>query len=146
MKISTKARYGIKALIDLGVYSQQDHVALKAIADRQSISERYLEQVFSTMRKAGLVKSVKGPQGGYLLACDPTKTNLFDVIVVLEGYDPFSDGNFSESKDALDHLVDQNLWEPLDGIIKTQLEALTLDQLIKAYGEATNPHQLMFFI
>ena len=68
MNFSKKSRYGLRALIDLSVYSKESHVALAAIAERNSISPQYLEQVFAALRKAGIIKSVKGPQGGYLLA------------------------------------------------------------------------------
>lgn len=63
MNFSKKSRYGLRALIDLSVYSKESHVALAAIAERNSISPQYLEQVFAALRKAGIIKSVKGPQG-----------------------------------------------------------------------------------
>ena len=62
MNFSKKSRYGLRALIDLSVYSKESHVALAAIAERNSISPQYLEQVFAALRKAGIIKSVKGPQ------------------------------------------------------------------------------------
>ena len=61
MNFSKKSRYGLRALIDLSVYSKESHVALAAIAERNSISPQYLEQVFAALRKAGIIKSVKGP-------------------------------------------------------------------------------------
>ena len=76
MNFSKKSRYGLRALIDLSVYSKESHVALAAIAERNSISPQYLEQVFAALRKAGIIKSVKGPQGGYLLAKPATKIRL----------------------------------------------------------------------
>ena len=68
MNLSKKSRYGITALIDLAVYAKDQCVQLSSIAERNNISVKYLEQIFSSLRKAGLVRSVKGPQGGYLLA------------------------------------------------------------------------------
>ena len=67
MKISTKSRYGIIALIDLVINSEYGSVTLKAISERQNISERYLEQIFSLLRKSGLIIGKKGAQGGYTL-------------------------------------------------------------------------------
>ena len=61
MKISTKGRYGLRAMLDLAVNARGEHISLNSIATRQNISENYLEQVFSLLRKAGLVKSIKGP-------------------------------------------------------------------------------------
>ena len=68
MNLSKKSRYGITALIDLAVYAKDQCVQLSSIAERNNISVKYLEQIFSSLRKSGLVRSVKGPQGGYLLA------------------------------------------------------------------------------
>ena len=67
MKFSKKSRYGLTSLIDLSVHSKNGHVALNSIAERNDISPQYLEQVFAALRRAGIVKSIKGPQGGYLL-------------------------------------------------------------------------------
>lgn len=145
MKISTKARYGIKALLDLGLYGQQDHVSLKAVAERQGISERYLEQVFSSMRKSGLIRSVKGPQGGYLLACDPRTTSLYHIITALEGFETFSDSGEAQA-DVADSLVNALVWQPIDAIIRERLEQLMLSTLIDAYRDAKAPHAMMFFI
>lgn len=66
MNLSKKSRYGITALIDLAVYARNQCVQLSSIAERNKISVKYLEQIFSGLRRAGLVKSIKGPQGGYL--------------------------------------------------------------------------------
>ncbi len=146
MKISTKARYGIKALIDLAIHSSTDHVALKAIAERQNISERYLEQVFAQLRKSGLVKSVKGPQGGYLLAIAPDKTSLYEIITALEGCDTFSESDVNAVLDAADQVVDSMLWQPLDLKIAAHLKSVTLNVLIEAYQDATHTQHMMFFI
>ena len=68
MKLSTKGRYGLRALIDLAQYSTEAPVSITSISARQDLSERYLEQLMSMMKKAGLVKSVRGAGGGYVLA------------------------------------------------------------------------------
>lgn len=85
MKLSTKCRYGLRALVDLAVFSERGHVALHEIAQRQEISLKYLEQDFSVLRRAGIVKSVKGAQGGYLLAKSPSVIRLSEIVSVLEG-------------------------------------------------------------
>ncbi len=85
MKLSTKCRYGLRALVDLAVFSERGHVALHEIAQRQAISLKYLEQDFSVLRRAGIVKSVKGAQGGYLLAKSPSVIRLSEIVSVLEG-------------------------------------------------------------
>lgn len=84
MKISTKGRYGLRAMLDLALNSLGDHVALSNIAERQDISVSYLEQMFSVLRKAGLLKSVKGAQGGYVLADRPSQIKVGTILRALE--------------------------------------------------------------
>ena len=85
MKISTKGRYGIRALIDLAVNSTNGHVSLVNIANRNQISVHYLEHVFSSLKRGGIVKSVKGAQGGYVLADKPENITVAQMILALEG-------------------------------------------------------------
>ena len=85
MNLSKKSRYGITALIDLAEYDRNQCVQLSSIAERNKISVKYLEQIFSGLRRAGLVKSIKGPQGGYLLAKSPESITVADVIYALDG-------------------------------------------------------------
>src|SRR3712207_9448755 len=84
MKISTKGIYGIKAMVDLAIYSEKDKVTLKSICERQSISERYLEQIFSLLRKGGLIKGVKGAQGGYTLVKGAKEITIGEILRVVE--------------------------------------------------------------
>ena len=85
MKFSKKSRYGVAALIDLAVNSKNGHVALGSIAERNEISPQYLEQVFASLRRAGIVKSVKGSQGGYLLKYPSSSITVASIIQALEG-------------------------------------------------------------
>ena len=84
MKVSTKGRYGLRAMIDLSLYSKNELVPLASIAERQDISKSYLEQVFSALRKAGLVKSIKGAQGGYSLSTGPEDITVGMILRALE--------------------------------------------------------------
>ena len=85
MKLSTKGRYGVKAMLDLAIHNSEGQIALKNIAERQEISENYLEQLFAILKKAGLVKSIRGAQGGYILANEPYKTTVGSILRALEG-------------------------------------------------------------
>lgn len=85
MKLSTKGRYGLRAIVDLAVNQQQGPVSISSIAARQSLSENYLEQLMSRLKKAELVRSVRGAQGGYVLQRDPEKISVGDVLRALEG-------------------------------------------------------------
>ena len=85
MKLSTRAKYGLKALIDLGLYSEKEAVSLQSIAGRQNISVSYLEQLMALLKKAGLVKSVRGAAGGYFLGRPAEEISVGDILRVLEG-------------------------------------------------------------
>ena len=85
MKLSTKGRYGLRELIDLAQYSGDAPVSITSISARQDISERYLEQLMSMLKKAGLVSSVRGAGGGYVLAKDIKEISVGDVLRALEG-------------------------------------------------------------
>ena len=84
MKLSTKGRYAVMALVDLTSYSKGQPLALAEIAERQEISLSYLEQLFAKLRRGGLVKSVRGPGGGYLLAQPAEETRISDIFLAVE--------------------------------------------------------------
>src|SRR5690242_1173163 len=100
MKLSTKGRYGVKAMLDLALHNSEGQVSLKSIAERQGLSENYLEQLFSALRKAGLVKSMRGAQGGYVLAMAAEEISVGAILRALEGslapVDCVSDGESSQ--------------------------------------------------
>ena len=85
MKLSTKGRYGLRAMIDLARYSEKEPVSIGSVAARQEISERYLEQLVALLKKAGLVKSIRGASGGYVLAKKPSEISVGDILRALEG-------------------------------------------------------------
>ncbi|GHV67325.1 Rrf2 family transcriptional regulator [Spirochaetia bacterium] len=85
MKISTRGRYGIRLLIDLAEHLDEPHVSLASVAERQSISIRYLEQVAVILRRSGFIRSVKGASGGYTLARKPEDVIIGEILRVLEG-------------------------------------------------------------
>lgn len=85
MRISSRGEYGVRAMFDLAQRFGEGPIPLKSVAERQEISEHYLEQLMGALRKAGLVSSVRGAQGGYELAHDPGRITIGDVIRALEG-------------------------------------------------------------
>ena len=85
MKITTKGRYGMRAIVDLAMYADEGPVPLGKISERQEISEGYLEQIFAKLKKAGLIDSVRGVSGGYVLARDPADISVGDILRALEG-------------------------------------------------------------
>ena len=84
MKLGTKARYAVMAMVDLARHGEDGPVPLAAIARRQEISLPYLEQLFAKLRRSGLVRSVRGPGGGYLLAHDRNDTRIADIILAVD--------------------------------------------------------------
>ena len=85
MRLSKKSRYGLRALVDLSIRAKEEQISLNSIAERNNISLQYLEQVFAALRRAGIVKSIKGPQGGYLLDKDADKITVLEIVKALEG-------------------------------------------------------------
>lgn len=132
MKLSKKSRYGLKALIDLALNSKSDQVSLSSIAERNGIPQQYLEQIFASLRRAGIIKSVKGPQGGYQLNIPAHRLTLSQIVEALEGSyllepepagDSGSSGNMSRTiqKLVIDR-VNGQMTQILDGLTLADLE------------------------
>jgi Rrf2 family iron-sulfur cluster assembly transcriptional regulator len=85
MRITTTSRYGVRALFDVAYHGGGQPTQIKDIARRQKISQRYLEQIFNKLLKAGLLKSRRGPRGGYMLAREPSQISIGDIITAAQG-------------------------------------------------------------
>jgi len=90
VKLNTKMRYGSRAMVELDLYYEQGPISLREIAERQGISEKYLESLLGILRSAGLVQAVRGPQGGYLLARPPEQITLRELFEILEGREAYA--------------------------------------------------------
>lgn len=148
MKVSTKGRYGIRALVDLAVNAEESHVSLVSIASRQNISLNYLEQVFASLRKAGIVKSIKGSQGGYVLARPAEKITIAEVITILEGEFKIVDETIyqSEEIDAIRLAVKSLLWDKINDNVAKFLEGTTLADLAEEYRRRNSDIADMYYI
>lgn len=148
MKISTKGRYGLRAMVDLAVYSSGDHMSLKSIAERQNISEGYLEQVFSTLRKAGLINSIKGAQGGYALADQPENITVGRILRALEGdLSVISEKSIEEkTKDRIEACISYNVWSAINESIDSVVDRITLEKLMDEYRKMTDQEAGMYYI
>jgi Rrf2 family protein len=132
--LSTKGRYGLRALIDLAQYSGNEPVSITSIAGRQEISERYLEQLMALLKKEGLVKSIRGASGGYVLAKDLSEISVGDVLRALEGsLDPVecSGLNPDEGCKAADVCVTKYVWQRINDSINQTVDEMRLDQLVE---------------
>jgi Rrf2 family cysteine metabolism transcriptional repressor len=148
MNISTKGRYGLRAMVDIAVHSLGDFIPLKIIAERQAISENYLEQVFSVLKKAKLVKSARGSQGGYTLAKVATKITVGEVLRILEG-----DLNISGDDDGVLGLdktikvcINTMVWQKVNLQINNVVDSVTLQDLVEEYKSLNSEYTLDFMI
>ncbi|MCC3356605.1 cysteine metabolism transcriptional regulator CymR [Bacillus sp. REN16] len=123
MKISTKGRYGLTIMIELAKNHGKGPISLKSIAGKHELSEHYLEQLISPLRNAGLVKSIRGAYGGYILGDEPTKITAGDVILVLEG--PISPVEVLEDEEP----AKRELWIRIRDAVKEVLDSTTLEDL-----------------
>lgn len=149
MKISTKGRYGLRAMVDLAVYSNGEHVSLCSIAERQEISMNYLEQVFSALRKSGLVKSVKGAQGGYTLPEPPSEIKVGRILRALEGPLSVIDENSENSngnETTIQHCIRISVWDKMNEAVNNLADSLTLEDLANNYRKMNGIEDIMYFI
>lgn len=148
MQISTRGRYGLRAMVDLAIYAVNEHVSLNSIAERQKISENYLEQLFSALRKGGLVRSIKGSQGGYVLSDKPSRITVGDVLRILEGK-LFSAPESPQNKEAnslIEYCLAKQVWEKIDVSICNIVDSITLADLAELYKTAETNHAPMYYI
>ena len=129
MKLSTKGRYAVMAMVDLAQRCGEGPVSLADIAARQEISLSYLEQLFAKLRKSGLVNSVRGPGGGYLLAHPRDETRIADIIVAVD--EPLhavrgSPGAAIGCRGDRSRCLTHDLWEELSNQIRLYLTSVTL--------------------
>ena len=130
MRLTTKGRYAVTAMLDLALHSKEGPVSLADISDRQHISLSYLEQLFSKLRKAGLVKSIRGPGGGYQLARVDAEIFIAEVVdAVNESVDATlcqGDNNCNQGQTCLTH----HLWDDLSQQIHSFLSGISLSDLV----------------
>lgn len=143
MKLSKKSRYGIAALIDLAIYQKEGRVALNNIAERNKISLQYLEQVFAALRRNKIVKSIKGAQGGYLLAKDVKDIKVAEIIDALDGTYKIED---EEGESVASHIIQDKIVDRVNDNLDEILTNITLRDLLEAHGEYIEYNQNMYYI
>ena len=133
MIISSKGKYGLVALMDICLYSRSEAVTLKSVSKRQDISERYLEQIFSILKKGGIINSKKGAQGGYFLARKPKDITVGEILNILEG--GLTIVSPSEEKNDIECFMQKKIWNNINRQIETYFNSITLEELVKDYIE-----------
>lgn len=148
MNLSKKSRYGLRALTDLAINSKREQVPLNLIAQRNGISPQYLEQVFASLRKAGLVKSVKGSQGGYFLARKPEKIALSEILETLDGSYRIEAEQAEDEGESrgIAEAIQKTLIDPVNTQLDHLLKSITLADLEKACLSYREQGQDMYYI
>jgi len=134
LKLSTKGHYGLKAMFDLAQHYGTEPIPLKNVAERQNLPEYYLEQIIAVLRKAGLVRSVRGAQGGYILAKTPGEIRVGDVIRAMEGpiapVECVSELDPAECDNA-DFCITRTVWARVRDSIVDVLDSISLGDMCR---------------
>ncbi len=132
MRLSTKSRYGTRAILDIAINYEKGPVSVKSLAQRQDISVKYMEQLIPLLKLAGLIRSVRGAGGGYTLSKDVHQINLRDIIDALEGSMFFVDCvDNPEICDRTKKCVTHEIWKDIQDTINNMLDSLTLADMVE---------------
>ena len=136
LKLTTKGRYGLRAVIDLAMYAKNEPVSLSDVAERQNISISYLEQLVAKLKKAGIVQSTRGAQGGYALAKAPEEISVGEILRALEGsLSPVDcsavDGEGETKCSASNFCVTKYVWKRINDSINDTVNNMFLSELLE---------------
>lgn len=130
MKLSSRTRYGMRAMLELALEYGKKPLQIKSIADREDISNKYLEQLVAMLKSSGLVRSVRGPRGGYMLARPPAEIKLSEIFTTLEGpLVPVECLKHAEFCPRCSDCATRQIWQELYQALMSLLETTTLKQL-----------------
>lgn len=136
MKISTKGRYALRLMLDLAINNTGGYIPIKRIAERQEISEKYLEQIITQISRAGFVRSVRGSQGGYQLANPPEDYTVGMILRLMEGeLSPVSCLDEPGGCDRANRCVTLDVWQQIKEAVEDVVDNITLADLAKSYQE-----------
>ncbi|HBE77644.1 MAG TPA: Rrf2 family transcriptional regulator [Firmicutes bacterium] len=149
MQISTRGRYGLRAMVDMALHTTEGPMALRVIAERQDISESYLEQVFTSLRKAGFVRASRGAQGGYELGRPANRMTVGEILRSLEGpiipVHCVGDASANFYCERENYCTTRSFWEDLRDKINEFLDSVTLQDLTDK-ARTRVPEEPMYFI
>ena len=146
MKLSTKGRYGLRALVDLAANEAGEAVSLAQTAKRQKLSLNYLEQVFGMLRRAGIVVGVKGSNGGFRLARGKDDITVKEILEALEGKFSIADDAGEDTQDPVQNALRDLLWDEIDRKINQFLREKTLGSLVREYRRNLEKGTIMYYI
>lgn len=148
MRISAKGRYALAAAINMAEnYSSGEYITVISISEKLGISKIYLEQVFSLLKRGGIVNSVKGAQGGYQLARSPRQVTVYDVLSAVETalFEP-AEETVKLNSPEIDAAMRATVFDALDSAVKSALEKITLSDLVSEVEKHKADQGFMFFI
>jgi Rrf2 family protein len=133
MRISTKGRYSLEALLYMALFPGGDYCSIRTIAEETGISDGYLEQLFIPLRKAGIIQGLRGPLGGYVLGDDPHRITVGNILRAVEGpLEPVNCVN-SFKCPAVDSCISRHTWSELYEEIRDCVDSISLSDLVEAY-------------
>ena len=138
MKLTTKTRYGMRAITELAMRHNNGPVSVSNIAKKEGISITYLGQLLNKLKKSGIVKSIRGLRGGYILSKDPKDVTVFDVVKVLEGDLSVvfcMSENAKKKCDKTQNCMTKYVWHKLNDSIRDVLESITLEDLCRKFAK-----------
>jgi len=143
MRLSTKSRYAVTAMLDLALHGSQGPVTLADISENQSISLSYLEQLFASLRAKQLVRGVRGPGGGYYLGRDPGEISIADIICAVDEWVEYTRSSAYRSNTSdVPPFTTRGLWDDLSQQIFDFLSNITLRELVERGGLSEVPQQI----
>ena len=132
MKLSTKSRYGTRAIIDIAQNSENGRTMLKDIAARQSLSPKYLDHILSAMRRAGIIRNIRGKGGGYILSKTPASITVKDIVEAVDGvFEPVECLSNTELCDKVSSCATRDVWFKMKRAVDGVLEEATLQSLLE---------------
>ena len=147
MKLSTRTRYGTRALLDLARQQSHEPVQLKDIASRQNISLHYLEHIITPLVGAGIIRSTRGARGGIQLTRHPEEVKLSEVVQLLEGtIMPVDCISTPESCDRSDTCVTREVWSEMKNAIDEKLNSITLQDLVERQKKTEKSDKAMYYV
>ncbi len=147
MRVSTKGRYGVRFMMDLAEHEKEGNVTLREVSRRQAISEKYLWQVVTPLKKAGLIRAVAGPGGGYALIRAATSITLRDILAVLEGDDALvACTNEPAICPRSNACASREVWKEVGAKLTSALDSITLDEMAQKQRAMTQRSVPEYFI
>lgn len=143
MNISNKSRYGLRAVVYLGINYQKENISLKEISDRENISKRYLEQIFAELKKGGIINSIKGTKGGYFLTRKPSDITVRSIIELFEGNIEVIEDTDNYNVEDLEYTIINNVWNKMSKALTDVIENITIEDIINDYNSLSRS---MFYI